>query len=84
MQMTTGSLKRIGHDAVGFRVRGVCGAQFRQWANAHLSEYLVRGGTIFGARKRRGLRTRRTWRSCDESRTRPSDVVRRVNFNEAA
>lgn len=46
MQMTTGSLKRIGHDAVGFRVRGVCGTQFRQWANAHLSEYIVRGHDI--------------------------------------
>lgn len=32
--------------AVGFRVRGVRGTQFRQWANAHLSEYLVKGFTI--------------------------------------
>ena len=35
--------------AVGFRVRGVRGTQFRQWANAHLSEYLVNGFTIDGA-----------------------------------
>ena len=32
--------------AVGFRVRGVRGTQFRQWANLHLSEYLVKGFTI--------------------------------------
>ena len=32
--------------AVGFRVRGVRGTQFRQWANAHLSEYLVKGFTM--------------------------------------
>ena len=29
--------------AVGFRVRGVRGTQFRQWATTHLSEYLVKG-----------------------------------------
>lgn len=29
--------------AVGYRVRGVRGTQFRQWATAHLSEYLVKG-----------------------------------------
>ena len=32
--------------AVGFRVRGVRGTQFRQWANSHLSEYLVKGFTM--------------------------------------
>ena len=32
--------------AVGFRVRGVRGTQFRQWANNHLSEYLVKGFTM--------------------------------------
>ncbi len=32
--------------AVGFRVRGVRGTQFRQWATAHLSEYLVKGFTM--------------------------------------
>lgn len=32
--------------AIGFRVRGVRGTQFRQWANAHLSEYLVKGFTM--------------------------------------
>ena len=32
--------------AVGFRVRGVRGTQFRQWANAHLSEYLIKGFTM--------------------------------------
>ena len=32
--------------AVGFRVRGVRGIQFRQWANQHLSEYLVKGFTM--------------------------------------
>jgi hypothetical protein len=34
--------------AVGFRVRGIRGTQFRQWANAHLSEYLVKGFTYNG------------------------------------
>ncbi len=32
--------------AVGFRVRGHCGTQFRQWAAARLSEYLVKGFTM--------------------------------------
>lgn len=32
--------------AVGYRVRGVRGTQFRQWATKHLSEYLVKGFTI--------------------------------------
>lgn len=36
--------------AVGFRVRGIRGTQFRQWANTHLSEYLVKGFTIDDAR----------------------------------
>ena len=36
--------------AVGFRVRGVRGTQFRQWATAHLSEYLVKGFTMDDAR----------------------------------
>ena len=29
--------------AVDFRVRGIRGAQFRQWANRHLHEYMVKG-----------------------------------------
>lgn len=32
--------------AVGFRVRGIRGTQFRQWANRHLAEYLVKGFTM--------------------------------------
>ena len=32
--------------------------------------------TTFGARRRRGSRTRRIWRSCDELRMRQSDVAR--------
>ena len=32
--------------AVGYRVRGVRGTQFRQWATRHLSEYLVKGFTM--------------------------------------
>lgn len=32
--------------AVGYRVRGVRGTQFRQWATRHLSEYLVKGFVI--------------------------------------
>ncbi|MDO5580537.1 MAG: virulence RhuM family protein [Planctomycetia bacterium] len=29
--------------AIGFRVRGVRGVQFRQWANLHLKEFLIKG-----------------------------------------
>lgn len=29
--------------AVGYRVKGLRGTQFRQWATAHLAEYLVKG-----------------------------------------
>ena len=29
--------------AVGYRVRGVRGTQFRQWATEHLTEYLIKG-----------------------------------------
>ncbi|MCF0199941.1 MAG: virulence RhuM family protein [Bacteroidales bacterium] len=32
--------------AVGYRVRGIRGTQFRQWATQHLSEYLIKGFTI--------------------------------------
>ena len=32
--------------AIGYRVRGVRGVQFRQWATEHLSEYLVKGFTM--------------------------------------
>ena len=32
--------------AVGYRVRSHRGTQFRQWATAHLSEYLVKGFTM--------------------------------------
>ena len=51
--------------AVGFRVRGVRGTQQG-----------MRRLTICGARRRRGLRTRRIWRNCDESRTKRNGVVR--------
>lgn len=32
--------------AIGYRVRGVRGTQFRKWATDHLSEYLIKGFTI--------------------------------------
>jgi len=32
--------------AIGFRVRGIRGTQFRQWANSHLSEYMVKGFSV--------------------------------------
>lgn len=32
--------------AVGYRVKGVRGLQFRQWATRHLAEYLVKGFTM--------------------------------------
>ncbi|MDY6327532.1 MAG: virulence RhuM family protein [Bacteroidales bacterium] len=38
------SLKMI--LAVGYRVKGVRGTQFRQWATRHLAEYLVKGFTM--------------------------------------
>ena len=51
--------------AVGFRVRGVRGMQKG-----------TRRLTTCGARRQRGWRTRQTWRSCDESRTKPSGAAR--------
>ena len=32
--------------AIGYRVRGTRGTQFRRWATDHLSEYLIKGFTI--------------------------------------
>jgi len=32
--------------AIGYRVKGIRGVQFRQWATEHLSEYLVKGFTM--------------------------------------
>ncbi|MCI5210204.1 MAG: hypothetical protein D3910_15735 [Candidatus Electrothrix sp. ATG2] len=32
--------------AVGFRVRSIRGTQFRQWANRHLHEYMIKGFLI--------------------------------------
>lgn len=32
--------------AVGYRVRSARGTQFRQWATAHLAEYIVKGFTL--------------------------------------
>lgn len=32
--------------AIGYRVRGIRGTQFRKWATDHLSEYLVKGFTM--------------------------------------
>lgn len=32
--------------AIGYRVRGIRGTQFRRWATEHLSEYLIKGFTI--------------------------------------
>lgn len=36
--------------AIGYRVRGVRGTQFRKWATDHLSEFLIKGFTIDDAR----------------------------------
>ncbi len=36
--------------AVGYRVRGIRGTQFRQWATEHLTEYLVKGFTMYDER----------------------------------
>ena len=38
--------------AVGYRVRSPRGTQFRQWATARLSEYLVKGFTMDDERLR--------------------------------
>ncbi|MBQ2502011.1 MAG: virulence RhuM family protein, partial [Bacteroidales bacterium] len=32
--------------AIGYKVKGVRGVQFRRWATEHLSEYLVKGFTM--------------------------------------
>lgn len=32
--------------AIGYRVRGIRGTQFRQWATEHLSEFLIKGFTM--------------------------------------
>ncbi|WP_368738046.1 RhuM family protein [Myxococcus sp. AM009] len=50
--------------AVGFRVRSHRGTQFRKWANARLSEYLVKG---LWACKRRG---REAWSARPTPRSR--------------
>src|ERR1700677_1652319 len=39
--------------AIGYRVRSHRGTQFRQWATARLSEYLVKGFTLDDARLKR-------------------------------
>jgi len=38
--------------AVGYRVRSPRGTQFRQWATAHLEEYLVKGFVMDDRRRR--------------------------------
>lgn len=43
-QVTFYSLEMI--LAIGYRVKGVRGVQFRKWATEHLSEYLVKGFTV--------------------------------------
>jgi hypothetical protein len=40
--------------AVGYRVRSARGTQFRQWATARLSEYLVKGFALDSERLKRG------------------------------
>ena len=40
--------------AVGYRVRSPRGTQFRQWATAHLREFLVKGFSIDAERLKRG------------------------------
>ena len=40
--------------AVGYRVRSARGTQFRQWATAHLSNYLVKGFVLDDARFKSG------------------------------
>ena len=51
--------------AIGFRVRSMRGTQFRQWANRHLSEYMVKGvPDIFGGSNTTGFTAealRRKW-----------------------
>ena len=48
--------------AVGYRVKGVRGTQFRQWATAHLAEYLVKGFVMDDER----LKTPAGWDYFDE------------------
>jgi hypothetical protein len=48
--------------AVGYRVKGMRGTQFRQWATAHLAEYLVKGFVMDDER----LRNPKGWDYFDE------------------
>ncbi len=48
--------------AVGYRIRSLRGTQFRQWATAHLSEYLVKGFVMDDER----LKNPRGWDYFDE------------------
>jgi len=56
--------------AVGYRVKGVRGTQFRQWATAHLSEYLVKGFVMDDER----LKDPRGWDYFDELLARIRDI----------
>lgn len=40
--------------AVGFRVNSIRGTQFRQWANEHLKEYIIKGFTMDDIRLKQG------------------------------
>jgi hypothetical protein len=42
--------------AVGYRVRSHRGTQFRQWATARLTEYLVKGFTMDDERLKKNFR----------------------------
>lgn len=45
--------------AIGFRVNSARGTQFRQWANEHLKEYMIKGFTLDDIRlKQAGYRSR--------------------------
>ncbi|MCF8105621.1 MAG: virulence RhuM family protein [Desulfohalobiaceae bacterium] len=56
--------------AVGYRVRSPRGTQFRQWATAHLNEYLVKGFVMDDER----LKEPRGWDYFDELLARIRDI----------
>jgi hypothetical protein len=56
--------------AVGYRVKGPRGTQFRQWATAHLSEYLVKGFVMDNER----LKNPGGWDYFDEMLARIRDI----------
>jgi hypothetical protein len=73
--------------AVGYRVKGVRGTQFRQWATAHLAEYLVKGFVMDDKRLKNRASEKRFYQKVRDlfalsADYRASDVAAQVFFAE--